>query len=557
MNDRFLEELKNRIDIVEVVRKYAELKKSGKNYMCRSPFRNERTPSFCVSSDKQFWYDFGNSEGGDVISFLEKIENFSFHEAVEMLAEMANLEVPKNISPQMNKEEKQDIFALHEAACVFFEQQLSHSLLAKNYLVQRKISESVQKKWRLGYGGSDSQGLTKYLLEKGFRREQIATSGVAFEQEFGNKNMKDRFWDRLIFPIFDGKSDKIVAFSGRDLSGKKEVAKYVNSPENPVYHKSSTLFGLEKARKHIRERDKIIFVEGYFDVISAHEHGFSHTVATCGTALTQEHILLIKRLTQNVYLAFDSDRAGKLATIRATEICLEHEITPFIIDIAEGKDFDEFAKKDPESLKRAVASAENALFFLLERFAIKFLDGSLESEKKFLDMMFELLKFVSRPIEKDAVLQKISERTKRGKSIIEEEFFRFEKKNKREKKKVATDPSQPQKFSREESFVGFLSAYWRNFSGLSDVLLIRVCPLLSAEPRLLLEKKIRNESFSDEEKTMLVSWELHQELLYGNMVSEEILKRDFQTFLSFFEQEATKKKRLSDAEQVRNQIKSQ
>ena len=530
MNDRFLEDLKNRTDIVELVRKYAELKKAGKNYMCRSPFRNERTPSFCVSADKQFWYDFGTSEGGDAISFLEKIENISFREAVEMLADIAGVEIPQTFGKGevVSKEEKKDIFALHERANFYFARELQNTKKAAEYLASRGISEEVIKDWGLGYGGDTEDGLTKFLLSEGFSESKIAESGVAFEREFGDKKMRDRFFGRLMIPIRESREGKIIAFTGRDLSGKKDVAKYVNSPENPVYHKSATLFGLERARKVIREKDFAILVEGNFDVISAHSGGFCNTVATCGTSLTEDHLRLIKRLTKNVYLAFDNDIAGKKATLRAVEMTLKMELSPFVIEIPEGKDLDELVRKNASMLQKVVEGAQNALLFLCDKFAAKYLTGSIEGEKKFLDALFYFLRFVFRPVERDELLGRMAKKINRAKGIVEEEYRKYAASNRSVEKPETREEGKGQKLTREECFVGFLSAYWDFFA---DKISENVLDLFSGLPKELLEKKLIAEALTEEEQKILLSWELFEGNLYGEDISDDILERDMKSFI--------------------------
>lgn len=427
MNDRFVEDLKSRIDIVEVVKKYAELKRSGKNYKCLSPFRNEKTPSFSVSPDKQFWYDFGSSEGGDVVSFLEKAENISFMEAIEMLADMAGVQVPvsaKNIKGA-SKEEKNSVAEVHEAACGFFEKELQKSKKAKEYLEKRGITLQMISDWRLGYGGDGKDGLSKYLLSQNFSEKRISESGVSFERDFGDQRMMDRFWGRIMIPIQEPKQKEIIAFSGRDILEREKVGKYVNSPENPLYNKSATLFGLDKARPEIRDKDEVIFVEGNLDVLFAHDLGYKTTVATCGTSLTDAHLRLIKRITKNIIFAFDSDVAGKKATLRGVDMCLKEGLEPWIISLEDGKDIAEMAVKNPETVHAAVKNKERALDFLFDRFAAKCLDGTVQGEKKYLDSFFSFLRLCLRPIEVDDFLTKISQKLNRPKSVIESEFHRF------------------------------------------------------------------------------------------------------------------------------------
>ncbi len=554
MDDRFLEDLKSQSDIVEVIKRYTEVKKRGKNFMARSPFRNERTPSFSISPDKQVWYDFGASEGGDVISFLEKAENVNFQEAVELLADIVGVEIPKEQKSKgarsgPSRAKKQDLFALHEGACVFFEEQLVGSV-AEKYLKTRELSPEVIKKWRLGFGGAAEDGLTKYLLGKGYTQQSISQSGVAFEREFGDKKMRDRFFGRLMIPICDSRGE-IIAFGGRDLSGAKKVAKYVNSPENPVYHKSSTLYGLDQARKPILEADKAVLVEGYFDVIAAHQAGFCYTAATCGTALTEDHLRLLKRLTKNIYLAFDSDEAGKKATLRSVEMCLSAQLNPFIVQISGGKDFDELVRKDASALADSITNAKGALQVLMEGYGKKFLNGTLEGEKKFLDHFFTFLHLVERPLEVEHYLNEIAERTNRAPDIIKAEFARFKSQITKPKPKYVK-PSAPEKFSRQMCFVGFLSAYWDFFGGkLKPVILDFVH---EEGPRRILEQKIEGKELSSEDATKLIAWEMTQENMYPEVPSEDIMKRDFQTFMDLLKTDRVKKDRLDSAKEVREKL---
>ena len=552
MNDRFLEELKDRIDIVELIRKYAEVKKSGKNFMAKSPFRNEKTPSFSISPDKQVWYDFGASEGGDAISFNEKIEKVSFQEAIEILADMAGLKIPKKIEKlQTSKKDKSNITDLHAKASEYFTQQLQNHKPSLEYLKSRNIEANIINHWKLGYGGTEQDGLSKYLLKSGFSETQITQSGVAFEREFGDKKIRDRFFSRLIIPIHEPRNGAIIAFGGRDLSGEKKVAKYVNSPENPVYHKSATLFGLEKAKKPIQEQDKVILVEGYFDVISAHKIGLTNTIASCGTALTEDHLRVLKRLTKNIYLAFDSDLAGKKATLRSVEICLNAELIPFIVDIKGGKDFDELVKKDNQTLKKIVENAELALDFLLVRFSKKFLNGTIGGEKKLLDSFFFFLRLVNSPLEIDHYLGSVAQKVNRSKSLIESEFKRFVSKNTKSTKPKFVPPNKIG-FTLEENFVGLVCAFWDKFKGLISEATLDL--LTEEQPKSLLTKKFHRTKYSQEESLIVAGWEIYQENLYKDCVTEEVIIRDYDILARRLQDIRAKKERIKHAEELRSKF---
>lgn len=549
MNDPFLDDLKSRLDIVDIIRKYTEPKKSGKNFVAKSPFRNERTPSFSISPDKQLWYDFGAGEGGDMISFIEKIENISFQEAVETLADIAGVKVPKNITHTSTTHViKKDISNLHKEACTFFIEALKKDPRTQKYLKDRDISTDTIKEWQLGYGGDISDGLTKHLFGKGFSEKSIGQSGVSFEREFGDKRMKDRFAQRLIIPIQESRYGDIVAFGGRDLSGEKKVSKYVNSPENPVYNKSSILYGLWQAKKIISKKDFVILVEGYFDVISAHQAGLCNTVAACGTAITEAHLRCIKLLTKNIYLAFDADLAGKKATLRGVELCLEFDLNPFIVEIKNGKDLDELARTDSKELIKTVENAEYACSFLLKRFSEKLLDGTISGEKKMLDAFFPILKLVNSPLEKDHLIEDISKHLKRPKTVIEAEFQKFVAKNPRTFLKPKFESSTQKKFTREEVFVGFISSNWGLFSEkINDEV---IACLKEPKSQNILTKRKAETLLSEEEKSLLLSWELYNDNLYKDIPSESILERDFQIFIQWLNVQREKSIRLEEAKGI-------
>ncbi len=526
MDDKFLNDLKARIDLVEIVRKYAELKKVGRNFMCRSPFRNERTPSFSISPEKQFWYDFGTSNGGDAISFIEKIENVSFPEAVEILAQGVGIDVPQSFGgPKISKAERNDIFTLHQKAAEYFSLQLSKSKEAQEYLKSRDFSEKIIDKWKIGFGGDKPDGCVEFLRGAGFSIEDIQKSGVAFEREFGDKKMRDRFMGRITLPIREPKNGEIIAFSGRIFRNEKKIAKYVNSPENPVYHKSSTLLGLDLARKVISEKNFVILVEGNFDVVAAHDIGFKNTVATCGTALTEDHLRILKRLTKNIYCAFDNDLAGKKATLRSVEMILKTELSPKIIEIPAGKDFDDARRDDTEKLKKSIEKALPALDFLFEKFFKKNVNGTVSGETKFLDSFFYFLKFANRPIEIDEFLNRISQKLSRPKGVIEAEFQKFRISSKPTKPKFISETKKEQ-FSREEYFAGFVCAFWEI---LKEKINDEVLEILTDNPirEFLIAKKN-----GDEKDNMKINGaEMQMRALYSDDVSHEIFIRDFDNFV--------------------------
>lgn len=556
MNERFIEDLKNSVNLVDLVARYSPVKKSGKNYTCRSPFRAERTPSFSISPDKNVWYDFGASEGGDTITFVEKAENCSFHEAVEFLADLSGVPIPEDFSTESltTKTQKNDLFQLHEKATEYFQDQFAKNKDVQNYCKNRGITEDMIKNARLGYGGKDEKGLSHYLLKEGFSQSQIESSGVSFVRNFGDKSMQDRFADRLIVPIFEPRNSKIIAFSARALQ-KTEKAKYINSPENPVYHKSSTLFGLHSARKIIQEKKRVLLVEGNFDVIFAHHAGIGETVATCGTALTEDHIRLLKRLIENLYLAFDTDTAGKKATLRATEMCLEAGLNPHIVDLSPAKDAGEFLEdpaKIPEFQQR-VDHAPLAIDFLREKLYQKYKNQGASGQKKFLDEFFPYLIKIKRPLDIDDQLERLAKELRRAKSLLIEELKKFIQSANRYKKKKFIPETKIQ-FSREACFVGFLTAHWVFFQNTLKAQSGKILPLfVEKNPQNILEKKISGQNLTETEINDLTAWTMHSENMYEDD-HPDLLKEEFQNFCQYLQQNGQKAKRLQEAEALRKKL---
>ena len=314
-----VEQIKNSLDIVEVISRYVVLKKTGRNYQGLCPFHHEKTPSFVVTPDKQIFKCFGCGEGGDVLAFLMKINNQSFTEVIEEQAQILGIELPKfnSQNAQKNKLLKERLIDVMDLTTKFFKKNLESNQKALEYLAQRGINEIAISKFSLGLAPKGTVELKNYLLNLGFSVDEMNKAGLVYEH---NGEFLDRFRNRIIIPIKDINSNTI-AFGARRIL-ESQGAKYINSPESVIYNKSSVLFGLNRAKDSIREKDGVIFMEGYFDVISAHLGGVENAVATCGTALTPQHIKLISRYSpsRRIYLAFDTDSAGKKAIEHGAEV---------------------------------------------------------------------------------------------------------------------------------------------------------------------------------------------------------------------------------------------
>ena len=342
----FLAELADRTSMIEVVSRHVQLKKRGGNWLGLCPFHQEKTPSFNVSEVRKAFKCFGCSEGGDAISFLQKIQGMSFHEAVEELAGRAGMELPKEtFDPQAaaRSAHKDKLFKANDVAAEFFARTLTGPAgsAGRDCLEERKIDAEFARTWRLGVAPDAWDGLANELQRQGIAPRIAEEAGLVIPRK-GGSGYYDRFRNRLMFPITDPRG-RVVAFGGRTLGD--DDAKYINSPESPVYNKSSTLYGLYEGRTAIHKEDQLLVVEGYFDVLALARVGIGCAVAPCGTALTERQLTAIRRHTRNVILLFDADTAGKRAAIRSLGLCLEQSLWPSYLSVPDGKDPDDFVRE--------------------------------------------------------------------------------------------------------------------------------------------------------------------------------------------------------------------
>lgn len=347
-NDEIIDKIRSNNDIVDVISQYVNLKRSGRNFFGLCPFHGEKTPSFSVSPDKQIFHCFGCGVGGDAIRFIMKIEHVSFKEALEILANKANITLPTSNNAENDKIEqlRSKVYEINKEAAMFYHANLYKptAKIAQDYIKKRKLDNNTLKTFLLGYSGNFNE-LYKYLKEKGFSNEEILASTLV------NKNEKneyiDRFRRRLIIPIQDQRG-RFIAFGGRILDDSKaknvKMPKYINSTENIVYTKGRHLFGLYAAKK--QKIDKIIIVEGYMDAISLHQRGITNVVASLGTALTEAQGRLLRNSSNQVIIAFDSDSAGQAATLRGLEILKNIGCDLRILQLdGDAKDPDEYILK--------------------------------------------------------------------------------------------------------------------------------------------------------------------------------------------------------------------
>lgn len=389
--DEIIEEVRNQNDIVDVISEYVKLQKKGANYFGLCPFHNEKSPSFSVSPGKQMYYCFGCGEGGNVISFVMKYENYSFIEAVQMLASRAGIELPqvtRSKEEKENADKRSQILTINTLAAKFYYYMLKSEkgALAYHYLRGRELSDNTITGFGLGYSDKYSDSLYKYMKSKGYKDDILKETGLF---TFEEKGVHDKFWNRVMFPIMDV-NNKVIAFGGRVMGDGKP--KYLNSPETKIFDKSRNLYGLNIARTS--RKSYLLICEGYMDVISLHQAGFNNAVAALGTSFTSGHASLIKRYAKEVVLTFDSDGAGIKAALRAIPILREAGLSIKVLSMKPYKDPDEFIKAlGPEAYEERIEKATNYFIFqvgtLMNEYNLYDPSEKTEFHNKVADMLLE------------------------------------------------------------------------------------------------------------------------------------------------------------------------
>ena len=407
--EQLVEEIRARNDIVDVLSGYMKLQKKGGNYWACCPFHNEKTASFSVSQNKQMYHCFGCGVSGNVYTFIMKYENYSFPEAVKVLADRVGVELPQMEYSKEQKERENKrarLLEVNREAAKFFYYQLRqpHGAIGYQYLQKRELTDETMHRFGLGYAGKNGAELVQYLRQKGFEDELIKEAGLANYSE--KRGLLSQFWNRVMFPIQDI-NNRVIGFGGR-VMGDGEP-KYLNSPETPVFDKRRNLYGLNFART--ARSGNVILCEGYMDVISMHQAGFTQAVASLGTAFTAEQANLLRRYTDNVLLAYDSDGAGVKAALRGIGILRDAGLTGKVINMKPYKDPDEFMKAlGKEAFQERINQAENSFFFEVRILAGQYDMNDPESKTKFHREIAKKLCDFKEELERDNYLQAIAEK---------------------------------------------------------------------------------------------------------------------------------------------------
>ncbi|MEJ5253148.1 MAG: DNA primase [Armatimonadota bacterium] len=474
-----LDEIRARSDIVEVVSQYVALKRTGKNFKGLCPFHAEKTPSFTVNPSLQRWRCFGCGQYGDVFDFIMRIENVTFLEAARMLAERLGLEfrTAGTASTQEQKDRREQILQVNQLAAQFFRDMLKRYPLPQRILQQRGVLPQTQERFGIGYAPPEWSTLTNLLRAKKVPLTVAAEAGLVVMGD--NGEYYDRFRDRLMFPIWD-RQGRVVAFGGRALGDAQP--KYLNSPETPVFRKSRTIYALHLAKERMMTERTALLLEGYMDVVAAHQAGFTHAIATMGTALTEEQIAILSRLVSRVIVVYDSDSAGVEAAKRAAEILRQHEIETLIARLPDGEDPDSLLRRlGASALEECLNKAEPLTAFLINDLYRRYDANTVEGRIKILKSSIPILAGIPSGIERDRYISQLAPlhpayftNPSKPEELIRREVERFLRYKESEKKKepsqaeeppvVEIDEQLPPAVVRAESTLlrGILSDEWRS-----------------------------------------------------------------------------------------------
>ena len=441
--DELVEEIRDRSDIVEVISDRVLLKKSGANYKGLCPFHSEKTPSFTVSPAKQIFHCFGCNEGGNVYQFVMKIENLSFPDSVLLLARRYGINIVEQKVKGVNSSQKNTLYDVNAMAAEFFQRQLSElpqGKTAREYLRKRGITENIIESFKIGYASPSWDGVHQFLKKKGISADIQNSAGLIKERENGGGYV-DRFRERIIFPISDSEG-RIVGFGGRVLNDTDSRPKYLNSPETLVYKKGNILYGLHITKDLIRKSKDAFLVEGYFDLITAYQHGIKNVIATSGTALTEDHARLLRRYTETVTLVFDGDEAGSNASNRGGIVLLNGGVKVKVIPLPQGNDPDSFIReKKGDGFFNISKGSKPFMEYIINKESAESDLKSIDGRVKCINAVIPFLSLMNNSVEKSMYISSLAEKTGVSEKAIMDEMSKNKVKDKAKVKEVLTSTS--------------------------------------------------------------------------------------------------------------------
>jgi DNA primase len=457
-----VEEIKNRLNIVDVVRTYGTLHPIGTtgNFKMLCPFHDDHSPSMVINERKGLAWCFVCNNGGDIFSFIQKIENCTFPESIKILAEKAGVALP-DISPkrkEKNNEGIKRIFEILEETTFFFEEQLKKNSDALAVLKGRKLSNEIIDKFRVGFAPQDGSTLKKYLHGKGFSQKEMRSAGLIVAKDKMGEYTYDKFRNRIIFPIWSNEKH-ICAFGGRYIGDENNTPKYLNSPETPVFKKSEVLYGMNFAREEILQKKYVLLVEGYYDVLACHSIGIKNVVASSGTAFTPQQAKMLARSSKEIALAMDTDNAGKTAARKSGMIAFQNRLDVSVVSIPNGKDPDEAIRENKEIFLKKVQERKKGVEAFFEQILHERDPRNIEDKKSIITELVPLIMSLPREIERDHYLQILAEKMRTHSQVLKEEYQRLYGRTPIHFSQEKENTPKGRKITNTEYFISLLLAY--------------------------------------------------------------------------------------------------
>lgn len=463
MNNDARDEVRSRLAIEDVIGEYVQLKRAGRNWKGLSPFSGEKTPSFFVSPDKNIWHDFSSNQGGDIFSFIMQVEGLDFRGALELLARKAGVDLSMYDSGSSKQlaEKKRRLLKLNESATIFFQRQLYSNTEAVEYVKKRGFNKEVAHNFRLGFAPASGSALTSFLLSKGYETRDLREAGLVGSR--GN----DLFRERMTVALSDGQG-QVIGFTGRIMRAIDNAPKYLNTPQTVLYDKGRHVFGLFQAKQAIRDNGYVVIVEGNLDVVSSHQAGVKQVVATAGTAMTEHHLKALSRLTNDIRLCFDGDKAGIAATERAIAIAQQVNVELSIVSLPlDFKDPDELIQADAERWVTTVERTRPAIEWVIDQYAARGDMDSAAGKRQVTTEALQLLKSIEDPVEREHYFGILEQRTGASQAAIEQRFTQLNEQS--EQRQLKTVKNTNIEDAREMAVQDYLLALMTCEEGAVDV----------------------------------------------------------------------------------------
>lgn len=454
------EEVRSRLNIEDVISEYVPLKRAGRNFKGLSPFTQERTPSFIVSPEKHIWHDFSSNKGGDIFSFIMEVEGLDFRAALEHLARKAGVDMSlyQNSANQGVAKKKKRLHEALELAANYYQHSLLRNQHALEYVFKKRgLTKQVVQDFRIGYSPSTGDALAQFLLKKGFTAQELAEAGLTAQRYRG---VGDMFRGRMMVPLMDGQG-QVIGFTARLIKDDPKAPKYINTPQTLLYDKSRHVFGLHLAKEAIRHNDHAVIVEGNLDVVSSHQAGVKQVVATAGTAMTEYHLKALSRLSGNIRLAFDGDKAGLAATERAIPIAQQVGVQLSIISLPDGaKDPDELIQQDVKLWQQAIHASEPVVDWVLSQYSARYDLKTAAGKRLFSTQALSVIRSLQDPVEQEHYIKRVADFTEASLDALSAKMEKGEEKDDVPKRLKAVKPpqtqSQKEDYSHEDNLLALL-----------------------------------------------------------------------------------------------------